>query len=171
MSEDIIERPSRLDKLIDTLDLYIDFLKPFKTLLKTAKTQFLVEDFWNNENIIDKELQVDFNNFIDENTSDSIPLNLFQYYQQICDHPNKSNQTKLDKLFLELKRLKQIWNNEILTPAEKFTKPAFTEKFSKNFEKLNVKQRFMKEKKIHEVDIMSKFVAELCEDQGIETVI
>ena len=30
--------------------------------------------------------------------------------------------------------------------------------------------RFMNKKKVHEVDTMSKFVAELCENKGIETV-
>ena len=170
MRDDSLQKSSRLDELINNLDMYTEFLKPYKLLLKTAKTQFLVDSFWTNENIIETELKNDIDSFIEANTSEDIPLNLFKHYKEINNNQNKLNQTKLEKLFLEINQFKSIWNDVILTPADALTKSEFSERLSKNFEKLNVRQRFMKEKKVHEVDIMSKFVAELCEVQGIETV-
>ena len=154
----------QLNELINILKDFIEFLEPFKKLLNTYNVQFLVEDHWNNDQILAPVLRNDLEKFINKPENET-NVNLVKYFHQF--EPN-FNGTELEKSFSTIKKFKRIWQEKVLTPIETLVDLKGNAEF--DFEKLQKQNRFMKVKKVHEVDIMSKFVALLCKKLNIETV-
>ena len=82
----------------------------------------------------------------------------------------------IDELFVQLKNLNKIWEDEVLTSAENLFDSnnkelaRFEDNFLLKFSQIGKQSRFMNEKKTYEVDVMSKFVAKLCKSNNINTV-
>ena len=161
---------NRLNELIDLLETFKSFIESFKTLLNSHNVQFLVDTFWTDERLIENGIVQDLNCFLNQSVSNKNTVNLIKYYHEFSqDLSHRSNPTELEKLFLEIINLKNLWNEKVLTPASHF----FSEQsdcFDDAFDKIQKQNRFMNQKKVHEVDTMSKFVAKLCQDNDIETV-
>ena len=161
---------NRLNELIDLLETFKSFIERFRTLLNSHNVQFLVDNFWTDERLVENGIVQDLNRFLDQSVPNQT-VNLIKYYhdfsQDLSDH---SNPTELEKLFLEIINLKKLWNEKVLTPTSHFLNVQNI-CFDEAFDKIQKQNRFMNQKKVHEVDIMSKFVAKLCQDNDIETVL
>jgi hypothetical protein len=179
-----MSKKKRLDDLIDYLERLLDFLEPFKQLLNTHNVQFLVDDFWSNEKLFEKQLRLDLEDFIVANERVSnlneeqreFNVNLIKFYHQFSlandGSSNGTPSTCLEQLFMKIIKLKNEWNQTILTSLNSLTRSELnaSREFEKRFDLMQKQNRFMNEKKVHEVDIMSKFVATMCKNQEIETV-
>ena len=164
-------KPNRHEQLIKQLDKFTEFLEPYKLLLRTHNVQFLVDNFWDNEKIFTKDLKDSISDFIDKATAESSDntINLIKQFRDFTKQECEIN-NGFKNIFTEVSNMSQAWNEQVLTPLDSLLKSK-TSRFEAAFEKIKKQNRFMNKKKVHEVDIMSKFVAELCEEQGIETVI
>jgi hypothetical protein len=159
---------NNVSELISILKEFTNFLEPYKQLLDTHNIQFILKDHWSSQAIINEPLRKDLENFISKNKD----LNLIKYFKN--DSPSNENNF-LDNLFTEIKRLKLLWEEKILTNIDiLFSKHQISiEKdleFEKKFDIMKKQNRFMKEKKIYEVDTMSIFVQKLCNHLKIGTV-
>ena len=171
----------RLAELYNLIEIFIKFLEPYKQLLNTHNVEFLTENNWHNDSYINKSIRGDLEHFLsnyDSLESSSIDQtglkrpNLLKYYAKLN---NSQAKTDLDKLFLNVKQLHDVWDTQVLTqPADLFEKSndldEFEDRFEQKFDKLKRENRFMNQKKSHEVDLMSKIVAKLCKKLGINTV-
>lgn len=168
-----------LPKLISILENYTNFLGPFKTLLNTHNLQFIVENHWSNESILNLDLRKDLEHFLIHASSNNTPPNLVKYFHLLNDsnaNDAHSSLKFLNQLFLEIKSLNDVWSEKVLTKPECLFMPENQEliEFEKNYERqfaiVERQNRFMNNKKAYEVDIMSKFVAKLCKMVGLQTV-
>ena len=171
---------NKLEKLIKILKHLIDFLEPYKTLLNTHNVQYIVENHWNNESFITKELRSELDGFINEFESTMGRINLIKAYKDFLFSANPDG-FKLS-LFSQLKECNDLWNGQIIVDADQFLDRLITSsinsndliEFNKNlnekFDIIERQNRFMNEKKSYEVDTMSKFVANLCKKLNINTV-
>ncbi len=159
----------RLQFLTDSLDTFTAFLKPYKHLLASHNVQFLVDNFWTKESLLSSALRNDLDAFIINHTSPDAPINLVKHYVEVTS-TNETEYSHLDGLFLEINSLIKKWNKDVLTPIERLLNADLTTKYESTFSRIKKQNRFMNQKKVHEVDFMSKFVAELCESRRIQNV-
>ncbi len=162
-----------LTVLTEKIDLFIEFIDYFKELLKIQQFQFLIDNHWENNDIINPKIRADLDKLIEECDKTNQAPNLLKVYMFGSKYPMLEN---IDELFVQLKNLNKIWEDEVLTSAENLfdsnnTELArFEENFLLKFSQIGKQNRFMNEKKTYEVDVMSKFVAKLCKSNNINTV-
>jgi hypothetical protein len=164
---------NNLSDLIEIIESYINFIDYYKNLLNTHNVQFIIENHWSNESIINLKILQDLNLLIQDcNANTQIP-NLLKLYAI----GNDNNLYKsIEELFNQLKYHDEIWNERVLTSIEKLPDldndriANFETNFLSKFSQLEKQNRFMNEKKTYEVDLMSKFVAKLCKSKNINTV-
>ncbi len=159
----------RFEFLTKSLDTFTKFLEPYKYLLASHNVQFLVDNFWSKEYILPCSLRKDLDTLVASYTLPDTPVNLVKYYSEVTSH-NLTGNSDLERLFLQINSLINQWNDDILTPIESLLNADLTKKYESAFSKIKKQNRFMNQKKVHEVDVMSKFVAELCESKGIQNV-
>lgn len=157
-----------MNSLVNLLDELVDFIEPYKTLLDTHNIQFITDQHWSNDAIINADLRFELEDFLTEN------INLVKYFNQL-DSSKNEKRPNLVKLFNEVKRLKSQWNDCVLTDINKlFEEHNVAEntnsEFEKKFESMKKQNRFMNQKKVYEVDTMSIFVAKLCRHLQIRNV-
>ena len=170
-----------LQKLIKILETYTSFLSPFKVLLNTHNLQFLVENHWSNEDILRSDLRGDLDSFLGA-SKNSHTANLVKYFHFLDETNAKEEQLSLESLnslFLEIKKLNNLWNEQVITQSERvfalenqnqLELIEFENFFEKQFAIVENQNRFMNKKKSYEVDIMSKCVAKLTKMVGLSTV-
>ena len=170
----------RLDDLTRILEEFIHFIKPFERLLDTHNVQFINDEHWTSDTIINPELRKDLSEFIDTYKEASSPMpiiNLVKYYSQFESLGKTGPLNSLDRLISQLYEFHKTWNQRVLTDLkdlECLDQLAFSAEhdpeFKLKFNELGRQNRFMNQKKIYEVDTMSVIVAKLCKKQGINTV-
>jgi len=159
--------------VIGKIDLFIELIDEFKELLGIQKFQFLIDNHWENENILNSKLRHDLDELAKECDKNNQVPNLLKIYMLETENRMLKN---LSELFDKLKKLNKLWNEEILTPVDNLFDlnnkqlENFEKKFLLKFSQIGKQNRFMNEKKTYEVDLMSKFVAKLCKSQDIKTV-
>lgn len=160
---------TRLNDLYKALDTFIGFLEPYRLWLDSYNAHFLVDNFWTDNSIVNTEFRNDLQDLI-ERTKPSV--NLVKYYHETKQGRLSSDCTEshLDKLCLDIAEMRRIWDQEILTSFDVMSDPKCTAKYDKAFQLIQNQNRFMNGKKVHEVDTMSKLVAELCEINDVQTV-
>ena len=165
-----------LHKLILILDNFTSFINTFKVLLNTHNLQFLVENHWSNEEILSSDLRDDLDKFLAKKVLSNTTPNLLKYFH-LLNEANVDQELKfLNQLFLKIKHLNKLWDEEVITKPENIFLEENQEltEFEKNYEKqfaiIEKQNRFMNNKKAYEVDIMSKFVAKLSKMLGLQTV-
>ena len=160
---------SRLYDLSRTLNRFIYFLEPYRLWLDTYNAHFLLDEFWTNESIVNRKIRNNLEELIDKAKS---PFNLVRYYHETTDKLQSLSDSKtcLEKLLLDVAELRRVWNQEILTAVGFFSNPNIAAKYDRTFQLIQNQNRFMNSKKVHEVDTMSKLVAELCEIKDVQTV-
>lgn len=161
--------PTRLDDLYKTLDRFISFLEPYRLWLDSYNAHFLVDNFWDDDSIVNTEFRKDLQDLIDRTKP---TVNLVKYYHEITTNkqPTDGFNSHVEKLCLDIAELRRIWDQEVLTSFDALSDPKITEKYDKAFKLIQNQNRFMNGKKVHEVDTMSKLVAELCEINDVQTV-
>jgi hypothetical protein len=165
-----------LHKLITILDNFTSFINSFKVLLNTHNLQFLVENHWSNEKILSSDLSDDLDKFLAKNVLTNTTPNLLKYFHLLNEANVDLELESLNQLFLRIKHLNKLWDEEVITKPETFFCEENQElnEFEKNYEKqfsiIEKQNRFMNNKKAYEVDIMSKFVAKLSKMLGLQTV-
>jgi hypothetical protein len=176
-----LKMTEHLQKLIKILETYTNFLSSFKVLLNTHNLQFLVENHWSNEDILRSDLRDDLDRFLRASKNNHTP-NLVKYFHFLDENNAKEEQLSLESLnflFLEIKKLNNLWNEQVITQPErvfalenqnKLELIEFENFFEKQFAIVEKQNRFMNKKKSYEVDIMSKFVAKLTKMVGLSTV-
>ena len=176
-----INNSSKLDELIDVLESYTQFLEPYRFLLNTHNVQFLVDNLWQNETYIDKQLRTDLESHINECNETKTPVNLVKSFvnraQSTTDDDQNKNKSSLDNLFVKLHEFNHLWTKKVITPPDILIQSdqteliEFNESVNKKFEVMVKQNRFMNPKKVYEVDEMSKFVSKLCKKLGIHTIV
>lgn len=162
-----------LTVLTEKIDLFIEFIDRFKELLKIQQFQFLIDNHWENNDIINPKIRADLDKLVEECDKTNQAPNLLKIYMFGSKYPMLEN---IDELFVQLKNLNKIWEDEVLTSAENLFDSnnkelaRFEENFLLKFSQIGKQNRFMNEKKTYEVDVMSKFVAKLCKSNNINTV-
>ena len=162
-----------LTVLTEKIDLFIEFIDYFKELLKIQQFQFLIDNHWENNDIINPKIRADLDKLIEECDKTNQAPNLLKVYMFGSKYPMLEN---IDELFVKLKNLNKIWEDEVLTSAENLFDSnnkelaRFEDNFLLKFSQIGKQNRFMNEKKTYEVDVMSKFVAKLCKSNNINTV-
>lgn len=162
-----------LEDLKSVLVDLIDFVEVHRSLLDTNNVQFLVDNHWTNENILDKSLSADLENFL--SNSKSKPANLIKYFTKLPDN-ECGPYPSLNSVFRSLKSLFKDWNDRVLTSEQVLLDSdrddliEFNSSVNEKFSVIERQNRFMKVKKSYEVDHMSKFVGTLCKKLDIYTV-
>jgi hypothetical protein len=175
-SESHKKKKRRLEQLIEIINELMRFVEPFKPFLNSHNVQFLVEDHWQDEVLISKELREDLGEFISSemkrsNDSTETKVNLIKYWVEFVrqDCASKNN---LEELFSKLEHFKTVWNEQVVCTNDLFYAESvdYERELEEKFNKMKRQNRFMNEKKSYEVDLMSKFVARLCNKLSIKTV-
>jgi hypothetical protein len=162
-----------LTKLTEKIDLFIEFIEYFKELLQIQQFQFLIDNHWENNDIINPKIRDDLDKLIEECDKTNEAPNLLKIYMFGSKYPILEN---IHEIFVQLKNLNKIWQDEVLTSIENVFDTnnkelaKFEENFLLKFSQIGKQNRFMNEKKTYEVDLMSKFVAKLCKSNNINTV-
>ena len=170
------KKKKRLEQLIEIINELMRFLEPFKPFLNSHNVQFLVEDHWQDEVLIKKELRENLDEFIlnETKTSDDlaeIKVNLIKYWLEFSLKDSLAKNC-LEELFSTLNQLKTVWNEQVVCTNDLFEAESadYERELEAKFNKMKKQNRFMNEKKSYEVDLMSKFVARLCNKLDIQTV-
>ena len=163
------EPNSHLNLLINILDDFIQFLEPYKFLLDTHNIQFIIDNHWSNEAIINEKLRKELETLIHIEKNEINLLKLFS-------NTDTQQSSVLNNLFNEIKTCRSTWTEKILTDLNflferHHVSEKMKEEFEKKFDTMKKQNRFMNQKKVYEVDTMSLFVAKLCNHLKIGTVI
>lgn len=160
---------TRLNELYKVLDTFIGFLEPYRLWLDSYNAHFLVDNFWTDDSIVNTEFRNDLQDLI-ERTKPSV--NLVKYFYETTKSKLSTDGTNshLEKICEDITKMRRIWDQEILTSFDVMSDPKITAKYDKAFQLIQNQNRFMNGKKVHEVDTMSKLVAELCEINDVQTV-
>ena len=171
------KRKRRLEQLIEIINELIRFLEPFKPFLNSHNVQFLVENHWQDEVLIRKETRENLDEFVSNemmktsNDSAETKVNLIKYWLEFS-RKNIAPMNCLEELFSKLNQLKTVWDEQVVCTNHLFeTESAdYERQLEEKFNRMRKQNRFMNEKKSYEVDLMSKFVARLCNKLDIQTV-
>ena len=161
------ESYSRLNILTNILDNLIQFIEPYKFLLDTHNIQFIIDNHWSNEAIINGKLRIELENMIEKENHDINLIKMFATDTELSG--------VLASLFNQVKVFREIWLDQVLIDVNVLFKShqlseTINEDFEKKFETMKKQNRFMNQKKVYEVDTMSLFVAKLCNHLKIGTV-
>ncbi|RNA37081.1 methyltransferase 25 [Brachionus plicatilis] len=164
---------SLLKNLQIILNELIDFIEEYRGLLDTNHVQFLVDNHWYTDTILNKNLRNDLENFL-QNTDKSTPANLIKYFY----HSERNNlYPSLNCLFDRVENFFKRWNKDVCTEQGDLLKTNqselldFNQMVNEKFAKVQKQNRFMNLKKQYEVDHMSKFVGTLCRKHEIFTIV
>lgn len=161
------------------LQLYIDFLQPFRLLLNTHNVQFVVDGLWNNDAYITPTLRACLEHVIQDSVNINQPVNLVKIYNDMIqkNRVNEDKSNELFNLFDKLIEFDRVWHDRVLTPPDALINSQdselteFNDTVNKKFQVMVKQNRFMNAKKAYEVDEMSKFVAKLCKKLDIHTIV
>lgn len=166
-----------LETLVKTLKHFIEFIEPFKSLLNTHNVNFIVDNHWQNENILPSSLRTELDRFIDKCIQSKQPINLVKHYKSYLSEPESNEQFSF---YQNLKECLDMWEKNVIIDADRFLGDElfnscselidYNSKLEERFRIIGRENRFMNEKKSYEVDTMSKFVANLCKKLDIKTV-
>ncbi|CAF0768311.1 unnamed protein product [Brachionus calyciflorus] len=165
-----------LENFKNVLDELIDFVEENRSLLDTNHVQFLVDNHWFTDSILNPSLRNDLEYFIKEKSGlEKGPVNLIRYFSELFDFDPKLE--NLNSLFFKLRKLFEIWDDEICTDQSELLKTdkseliEFNKMVNDKFSVIQKQNRFMNLKKSYEVDHMSKFVGTLCRKHEIYTIV
>ena len=144
-----------LENLKQILDQFVDFVEENRGLLDTNNVQFLVDNHWNTNTILNENLKNDLEIFLNEKReSDTTPANLIKYFA--CEQPGHKFQS-LNELFKKLKSLFDSWDNVVCTDQEDLLKTDrqelvdFNQMVNEKLAFIQKQNRFMNLKKAYEV--------------------
>lgn len=168
------KKKRRLEQLIEIINELVRFVEPFKPFLNSHNVQFLVEEHWQDEVLIRKEIRESLDEFISNemsNHSTETKVNLIKYWLEFV-RKDIAPMNCLEELFSKLNQLKTVWNEQVVCSNDLFDTESigYERELEEKFNKMRKQNRFMNEKKSYEVDLMSKFVARLCNKLDIKTV-